>query len=82
MSCAVLTGTVDRVCVPCSDGWVVDLVTKIGQDVCLKCFIGSRLPLAMVFCDCLIRKDFFRIEMGWETSPILIPSSLWIRCVC
>lgn len=82
MSCAVLIGTVDRVCVPCRDGWVVDLVTKIGQDVFPKCFIGSHLPLAMVFCDCVIRKYFFRIEMGWEMSPILIPGSLWIRCVC
>lgn len=48
MSCAVLTGAVDRVCSPCSDGWVVDLVTKTDQDVFPKCFIASHLPLVMV----------------------------------
>lgn len=48
MSCAILTGIVDRVCSLYRDGWVVDLVTKTYQDVFPKCFIVSHLPLATV----------------------------------
>lgn len=31
VSCAVVTGIVHRVCSPYSDGWVIDLVTKLVQ---------------------------------------------------
>lgn len=48
MSCAILTGIVDRVCSSYSDDWLADLVTKTDQDVFPKCFIASCLPLAVV----------------------------------
>lgn len=69
MSCAVVTGIVDRVCSLYSDGWVVDLVTKTCQDVFPKCFIESHLPLAVVLVIVCSEKTFAGLR--WDGRCLL-----------
>lgn len=69
MACAVLTGAVDRVCSPRSDGWVVDLVTKTDQDVFPNCFIANHLPLVMVLV--IVRSEKTFAGLRWDGRCLL-----------
>lgn len=69
VSCAVVTGIVDRVCSLYSDGWIVDLVTKTCQDVFPKCFIESHLPLAVVLVIVCSEKTFAGLR--WDGRCLL-----------